>query len=205
MGLGIITTLKAAGVKTVVASDLSAFRRELAQRLGADIAVDPQSESPYASIGSRYLTGVSQLADLGVSTVERLRRRGLPWRQILSTAERVGASPRGPVIFECVGIPGMLDSTIAAAPIRPRIVVVGVCMTPDRFRPALAVNKEVDVRFVVGYTPVEFSDALRLLASGRVDPSPMVTGTISLEQVGDTFEELAKVDSQAKGLIDPTR
>src|SRR5215470_15244135 len=35
---------------------------------------------------------------------------------------------RTPVVFECVGVPGMLDQTMAAAPRGARVVVVGVCM-----------------------------------------------------------------------------
>ncbi len=48
-----------------------------------------------------------------------------------------------------------------------RIVVAGVCMTPNTIRPAMAINKEIDLRFVVGYTPLEFRDTLHMLADGR--------------------------------------
>ena len=47
IGLAVICLLKARGVRTIVASDLSAARRELASRCGADIVVDPTHESPY--------------------------------------------------------------------------------------------------------------------------------------------------------------
>src|SRR3954454_13715310 len=41
VGLGVILMLKARGVRTVVASDLSGGRRALAQACGADVVVDP--------------------------------------------------------------------------------------------------------------------------------------------------------------------
>ena len=44
----------------------------------------------------------------------------------------------------------------------------------------MAINKEIDLRFVVGYTPLEFRDTLHMLAEGKVDPSPLVTGTVGL-------------------------
>ena len=38
-------------------------------------------------------------------------------------------------------------------PFRSRIVVVGVCMEPDTFRPVMAVNKELELRFTFYYDP----------------------------------------------------
>ena len=84
------------------------------------------------------------------------------------------------MVFECVGVPGMIDGVLAAAPLHARIVVVGVCMGADTFRPALAVNKELDVRFVVGYTPLEFRDTLHALAAGKLAVSHIVTGHVGL-------------------------
>ena len=33
----------------------------------------------------------------------------------------------------------------------------------------MAINKEIDLRFVLGYTPLEFRDTLHMLADGKVD------------------------------------
>ena len=63
----------------------------------------------------------------------------------------------------------MIDQIIAGAPLFSRVVVVGVCMGADRIRPAMAINKEIDLRFVVGYTPLEFRDTLHMLAEGKVE------------------------------------
>jgi threonine dehydrogenase-like Zn-dependent dehydrogenase len=107
------------------------------------------------------------------------------------------------VIFECVGVPGIIDGIIASAPLFSRVVVVGVCMAPDRIRPAMAINKEIDLRFVVGYTPLEFRDTLHMLAEGKVDPAPIVTGTVGLPGVATAFDELGNPEVHAKILIDP--
>ena len=37
---------------------------------------------------------------------------------------------------------------------------------PDRIRPAPVINKEFDVRFVLGYTTLDFRDTLYRLADG---------------------------------------
>ena len=47
----------------------------------------------------------------------------------------------------------------------------------------LGLNKELDLRFCFGYTPLEFRDTLKLLAEGRVDPRPLITGTVGLDGV----------------------
>ena len=74
------------------------------------------------------------------------------------------------MIFECVGVPGMIDDVISGAPLFSRVVVVGVCMDKDAIRPAMAINKEIDLRFVLAYTPLEYRDTLHMLAreGGRV-------------------------------------
>jgi threonine dehydrogenase-like Zn-dependent dehydrogenase len=97
----------------------------------------------------------------------------------------------------------MIESVIDGAPLFSRVVVVGVCVGADRFTPAMAINKEIDLRFVLGYTPPEFRETLHMLAGGRVDPSPMITGTVGLAGVSDAFADLEDPERHAKILIDP--
>ncbi len=73
------------------------------------------------------------------------------------------------MIFECVGTPGMIEHVVSNAPFRSRVVVVGVCMEPDTFRPAMALNKEIELRFVFVYDPAEFHETLQMIAEGKVD------------------------------------
>jgi threonine dehydrogenase-like Zn-dependent dehydrogenase len=204
VGLAVICMLKAQGVRTVVASDLSRGRRELASACGADVVVDPGEGSPYEAAGDRgYLKTVPELAELGVGTMEKLRRLPVPWHQVMRAAETLGVKPKRPVVFECVGVPGIIDGIIGSAPLLSRVVVVGVCMVPDELRPAMAVNKEIDLRFVVGYTPLEFRDTLHMLAEGKVNAAPLVTGTVGLSGVESAFEALGDPEAHAKILIDP--
>ncbi len=207
VGLAVIGMLKAIGVRTVVASDFSAGRRALASSLGADVVVDPAQESPYAP-GKKHghLDSAPAVFELAVGTMEKLRRIPLiPWWRVWQAAEAVGAAtPKHPVIFECVGVPGMIDQIITGAPLFSRVVVVGVCMQPDRLRPVMAINKEIDLRFVLGYTPREFRDALHLLADGKVTAAPIVTGTVGLGGVDSAFTALADPETHAKILIDPS-
>ena len=206
VGLAVILHLKAKGVRQVVASDFSAGRRALATACGADIVVDPATESPYGTDASdAHLDTIPGALEMALGTVERMHRLRMPWWHVWRAAESVGVKPKSPVVFECVGVPGVIDDIVAKAPLFTRIVVVGVCMGADRLRPAMAINKEIDMRFVVGYTPVEYRDSLHKLAEGEVDATPLVTGTVGLEGVSGAFDALGDPETHAKILIDPGR
>jgi threonine dehydrogenase-like Zn-dependent dehydrogenase len=100
-------------------------------------------------------------------------------------------------------VPGVIDNIITGAPLFSRVVVVGVCMGADKLRPSMAINKEIDLRFVLGYTPMEFRDTLHMLADGILDVTPLITGTVGLNGVGNAFDALANPEAHAKILIDP--
>jgi threonine dehydrogenase-like Zn-dependent dehydrogenase len=203
VGLAVISMLKASGVRNVIASDFSPGRRALATACGANVVVDPAQDSPYASSADHGHLTMPAALDLAVGAMERIRRLPVPWWQVWRAAEKLGALPKSPVIFECVGVPGVIDTIIAGAPAFARVVVVGVCMGADRIRPAMAINKEIDLRFVLGYSPLEFRDTLRMLAEGKVDPRPLVTGEVGLAGVESAFDALGDPETHAKILIDP--
>lgn len=208
IGLAVIAMLKATGVRHVIASDFSPGRRALAEKMGADVVVDPAQDSPWASFAEskRYLTEAIALAELGLDAMDKLRAVPLlPWAHLMRAADKVGATPRGPVVFECVGVPGMIEHVVANAPLLTRVVVVGVCMGQDSFRPSMAINKEIDLRFVFAYDPSEFHQTLQWIASGKVDVRPLVTGTVGLDGVAGAFADLADPERHAKILVDPTR
>ena len=107
------------------------------------------------------------------------------------------------VIFECVGVPGMIDDIFLNAPHRARIVVVGVCLQTDHSRPLIAVNKELNVQYVLGYTVPEFHETLHRIADGVLDAGPMITHTVGLDGVAGAFEDLAHPDAHGKVMVRP--
>jgi threonine dehydrogenase-like Zn-dependent dehydrogenase len=204
VGLAIIGQLKAARVQTVIASDFSPARRDLARRCGADVVVDPAVESPYQKITAKgVISEVPELYELALSSMGKLRK--LPgWSHIYRAVDATGAAgPTRPVIFECVGVPGLIDGIVSAAPLNSRVIVVGVCMGTDQFRPTMAIAKEVDMRFAFGYTPLDFHDSLRMLAEGKVDAAPLITGRVGLAGVAGAFAALGDPEKHAKVIIDP--
>ncbi|NUR89290.1 MAG: zinc-binding dehydrogenase [Nonomuraea sp.] len=177
VGLSVILALKASGQATVVAADFSPARRELAGRLGADLVIDPAAGSPY-----------SRWSELGVPAT--LLERG--------ANDLFGLPSRDAVIFECVGVPGVLREIVAGAPPRARVVVVGVCMSQDVIEPFPAIVKELELRFCFGYTGEEFAGTLR-----RGAPEGLVTATVGLDGVGEAFETLRDPGEHVKIMVRP--
>lgn len=115
------------------------------------------------------------------------------------------ASDKRAVLFECVGVPGLIQQTLEKAPRDAKIVVVGVCMEADAIEPMFGIVKELSLQFVLGYTPEEFARSLRLLAEGAVDAPSLITGKVGLDGVKGAFEELGNPERHTKILVEPWR
>jgi threonine dehydrogenase-like Zn-dependent dehydrogenase len=182
VGLAVIAALKSRGHGPVLAADYSPTRRHLAEAFGADEVLDPAEGSPH-----------DRWPELGVarSVMER------------TGAAMLGSSVVDPVIFEAVGVPGILQSLIAEGPPHSRIVVVGVCMQTDAIEPFMAVTKEVELRFSFGYTPDEFAATLSRLGDGVPGADQLVTTTVDLSAAPEAFDWLRTPGAHGKILVTP--
>ena len=116
--------------------------------------------------------------------------------------QRVGGN-RSLVVYEAVGVPGMLDGVLRDAPQGSRVLVVGVCMVHDRINPFFGVSKELSIQFALAYDMMEFEGTLRSIAEGELDVAPMITGQVDLEGVAGAFDALAHPDEHCKILVTP--
>jgi len=186
VGLAVIAALRIRGLHPIIAADYSPARRALAAKMGADIVVDPAHVQPYATWAEHA----------AMSPEEKAARPAFQ-------AHLAALKPA--LIFECVGVPGLLQQVFEGAPRDARIVVVGVCMETDRNEPMLGILKELSVQYVLGYTPEEFAGSLRLLAEGEVDGASLVTGSVGLEGVAQAFDDLANPERHTKIIVEPWR
>lgn len=115
--------------------------------------------------------------------------------------KEAGAPPD--VIFECVGVPGLLQQCIMMAPARSRITIVGVCMQPDTILPVMAVIKELDLQFVIAYCKGDFQFILDMLDAERIAVDSMVTDVVGFEDFSQAFEALKQPTSQCKVMLEP--
>ena len=165
VGLAIITALKHTNAGPIIVSDFAEGRRKLAERIGADIVVDPNETSPFD------LPEIRQKSDT--------------------------------TVFECVGVPGMIDRLFLDAPQNSKLMIVGVCLQSDQIRPLIAINKELSLHFLLGWSMEEFTTSLNNIADGTFDVSPLVTDRVSLDGVAQAFERLATPNEHAKILVKP--
>ncbi|HEY7844540.1 MAG TPA: zinc-binding dehydrogenase [Bradyrhizobium sp.] len=186
VGLAVIAALRLKGLHPIIAADYSPTRRILAEKMGADIVVDPAKTQPYA-------TWTEHAA---MSEAEKAARP--PFQAYLPALKPA-------LIFECVGVPGLLQQVFEGAPRDARIVMVGVCMETDRSEPMLGILKELNVQYVLGYTPDEFASSLRLLAEGEVDAASLVTGRVGIDGVAQAFDDLANPEAHTKIIVEPWR
>ncbi len=186
VGLAVIAGLKIKGIGPIIAADFSPARRALAVKMGADIVVDPATLSPYTKWSE-----VATPAGYDGSRFAQLFEAG-PKR-------------RPAVLFECVGLPGVIQEMMLGAPEWARIVVVGVCMETDTFEPFFGITRQLNLQFVLAYSPQEFADSLHHIAEGLIDVSPLITGAVGLDGVAGAFTELGNPEKHAKILVEPWR
>jgi (R,R)-butanediol dehydrogenase/meso-butanediol dehydrogenase/diacetyl reductase len=107
------------------------------------------------------------------------------------------------VVIECVGRPGVLDNAIDLVRHSGTVIAGGVCMQPDTISHLGAYMKEPTVRFPATYTKAENQFVIEMIAAGRIDPSPMLSHTVSLDELPDMFEALRRPTDQCKVVVTP--
>lgn len=182
VGLAVIFALLQQGRGPILAADFSAQRRATAEALGADIVLDPADSSPF-----------QHWADLGFaphvsSPLLEREFRGLP---------------PGVNIFDCVGVPGLLDQIIKSAPQHSHVITVGVCAHEDKLTPREAIVTELTLEFSFAYRPEEFAQSLAAIAANPDKVSSLVTSRLPLAQTESAFDRLASNPEEIKVLIDP--
>lgn len=175
-----------------------------------------------SAIGRGETALVIGCGPIGIAIIAALRLRGVEHivasdfsvkrRQLAElmgaheTVDPAEASPftAGPaVVFEAVGVPGILNDVLRRSPQGTRVIVAGVCMEPDTVLPFFGAAKEIGISFVYAYDPAEFAESLRAIADGDIDVAPLITGEVGLDGIAAAFDELADPDRHCKILVTP--
>ena len=107
------------------------------------------------------------------------------------------------MVFECVGIPGMIAEAVEYTRHGGEIMVVGFCARPDTLVPAATMMKELTARFVVAYDKADFDMIAGLLAMDKLDVTQMFTGTFGFKDFSEAFESLRILNAHCKIMLDP--
>ena len=168
IGLGVIAGLKLLGIAPIIAADFHQARRDMAIRMGADIAIDPREMSPYAPI-----------SDLGNKQVT--------------------------LVYECAGVPGLLQGIIQSVGFGARIVMGGYCMEEERLFVFAAQNKRLTVHFAGGEEPQDMELALRAIADGRIDVGAWLGARIGPDGVAQALADMSGPTAPIRTVVDPRR
>ncbi len=120
----------------------------------------------------------------------------------IESAER-GLGGKADIVFECVGIPGLIDQAVKQVRPQGTILLLGLCNKPDTLHTFPMLSKEVKLVTSAFFTVPEYEEALAALDAGAIEPRLLVTDTISLSETPDVFESLKKRTEQCKVLIAP--
>jgi (R,R)-butanediol dehydrogenase/meso-butanediol dehydrogenase/diacetyl reductase len=120
----------------------------------------------------------------------------------VGSAER-GLGGKADVVFECVGIPGLIDQAVQQVRSRGTVLLLGLCTRPDPIDSFAMLSKEVRLVTSAFFTVPEYQASLDALAAGAMEPRLLITDTVSLADTPEVFESLKRRTSQCKVLIAP--
>lgn len=113
------------------------------------------------------------------------------------------------VAFEVAGAGSSLDEAVQCTARGGSVTVISLFEEPVEFDPNPVVHGGRTLNGVFGYQSGPLSDrdyraVIRLLADGRIDPEPLITGRINLEDVDDGFKQLTdRTSGHVKILVEP--
>lgn len=122
-------------------------------------------------------------------------------------------SPYGPVhdlgmrratlIYECVGVPGVLNEIVKSVGNGARIVMGGFCLEPESLYVPCAQLKRLRIDFAGGEEPEDMALALRSIADGTVDVRPWLGARIGIGEVAGALEAMKDPRSPIRTIVDP--
>jgi len=114
-----------------------------------------------------------------------------------------GLGGEADIVFECVGILGLIDQAVHQVRPDGTIVLLGLCTKPDTIHTFPMLSRQVKLVTSAFFTVQEYEASLAALEQGAIEPRLLVTDTISLTETPDVFESLKKRTKQCKVMIAP--
>jgi threonine dehydrogenase-like Zn-dependent dehydrogenase len=172
IGLSLLLVLAYRGLENIVVVDLSEKRLETARSLGATVL---RGDDP-------------ELANKLIEVHGRSSFFGMPM-------------PGSTVIFEATGVRSVFESIVNTAGPGSRIGLVGLHKQAASVDLVMLLAKEISVIPAMGYGS-EFAEVIEMLASGKLDPTVMVTHHFPLSRILEAFDVARDTDSAIKVMVD---
>jgi threonine dehydrogenase-like Zn-dependent dehydrogenase len=144
-------------------------------------------------MASRRATALAMGADVVIDPAEVSPYQA--WRD-------AGHGPAG-VVFECVGIPGVLDSIIKGCVRGTRIFSVGGPPEGDLLHTLTAKRKGLNIQFGGGPSMAHWDEAFEAVCSGSLDVRPMLGRTVGLDEVPEALNAARDANGPARIIVVP--
>jgi threonine dehydrogenase-like Zn-dependent dehydrogenase len=150
--------------------------------MGADVVIDPAEISPFQK-----------------------------WREIAhgdpeKARELFGdLTVRNCVVFECVGVPGVLDSIVKSCARDTRIFSAGGPPQGDHLHTMTAKRKGLNIQFGGGPLMPDWNEAFAEVDSGRLDVRPMLGRLVGLDEMPQAIDEARDARGPARIVLVPSR
>ena len=117
-------------------------------------------------------------------------------------AAREALDPGPDALVECSGQAAVLEEAFGMIGFAGRILLLGACLESINLNPASMLVKETAFQGSYGCDMVEFSHCIELIASGKVDVDPIISGAVSLDELPNAFEKLSGPNDEIKLLME---
>ncbi len=113
----------------------------------------------------------------------------------------LGGQPE--IVYECVGVPGILAMAIEQVKPEGLIIIQGACTEPDSIVPFGIVAKEARIQGAVFYRIQDFEHSANVMEDNVDLLRTMVTDEIKLDDLPQVFEQLRHRTHQCKVIVRP--
>lgn len=104
--------------------------------------------------------------------------------------------------FEVAGVPITVEQSIGVTRPRGMVTIVSIFEEPIPFNPMRLTASGVRISSSLAYEPDIFEATIKMIESGQIDPTPVITDRIELDQiVNHGFEKLLNDKTQSKILV----
>lgn len=112
-------------------------------------------------------------------------------------------SQRATVVFECVGVPGVLDQIMRGVGHGARIIVGGWCLEMDQVFTPCAHLKQLNIQFAGGEDQEDMDLALRAIGDGLVNIEPWIGARTGLSGAAEALEAIGRPNNVIRTVVDP--
>lgn len=103
-------------------------------------------------------------------------------------------------IYECAGVPATIEMSLNAAPRGSQVVMLGISAEPAQISPIKIVREGIHIIPSLIYDhPGDFARTIKLVSSGALSPSKVVTDTIPFDSIEQALK-MASTGQSAKVL-----